>query len=125
MTIVQSTAALYAAIIALVILFQICLIAGAPWGRFTQGGRYAGPLPSSGRFVAAVSIVVLIFLGASLTSAAGLTPHWASWTGYAAVAVQALSTSLNWVTPSKSERRLWGPITTVMLLVAVYVVLAA
>ena len=55
-TIVQSTAALYAAIIALVILFQICLIAGAPWGRFTQGGRYAGPLPSSGRFVAAVRL---------------------------------------------------------------------
>ena len=118
----QMVAILYALIIALVVLFQVCLIFGAPWGQITQGGRYEGPLPVGGRVVATLSVPTLIFMGASITSAAGLMPNWADWTAYAAIAVQALSTTLNWITPSQKERFLWGPITSIMLLLAAYVV---
>ena len=118
----QMAAILYALIIALVVLFQLCLIFGAPWGQITQGGRYEGPLPVGGRVVATLSVPTLIFMGASITSAAGLMPSWADWTAYAAIAVQALSTTLNWITPSQKERFLWGPITSIMLLLAAYVV---
>ena len=118
----QMAAILYALIIALVVLFQVCLIFGAPWGQITQGGRYEGPLPVGGRVVATLSVPTLIFMGASITSAAGLMPNWADWTAYAAIAVQALSTTLNWITPSQKERFLWGPITSIMLLLAAYVV---
>ena len=118
----QMAAILYALIIALVVLFQLCLIFGAPWGQITQGGRYEGPLPVGGRVVATLSVPTLIFMAASIISAAGLVPNWADWTAYAAIAVQALSTTLNWITPSQKERFLWGPITSIMLLLAAYVV---
>ena len=118
----QMAAILYALIIALVVFFQVCLIFGAPWGQITQGGRFEGPLPVGGRVVATLSVPTLIFMGASITSAAGLMPNWADWTAYAAIAVQALSTTLNWITPSQKERFLWGPITSIMLLLAAYVV---
>jgi len=119
----QMAAILYALIIAAVVLFQFCLIFGAPWGQVTQGGRYEGPLPVTGRVAALLSVPILICMGASITSAAGLVPNWAGWTAYAAIAMQALSTSLNWITPSQKERLLWGPITSIMLLLAAYVVL--
>jgi len=118
----QMAAILYALIIALVVLFQVCLIFGAPWGQITQGGRYEGSLPVGGRVVATLSVPTLIFMAASIISAAGLVPNWADWTAYAAIAVQALSTTLNWITPSQKERFLWGPITSIMLLLAAYVV---
>tara|TARA_B100000959_G_C14418099_1_gene393275 strand:- start:46 stop:423 length:378 start_codon:yes stop_codon:yes gene_type:complete len=118
----QMAAILYALIIAPVVLFQFCLIFGAPWGQVTQGGRYEGPLPVTGRVAALLSVPILICMGASITSAAGLVPNWAGWTAYAAIAMQALSTSLNWITPSQKERLLWGPITSIMLLLAAYVV---
>jgi hypothetical protein len=119
----QIPAVLYALIIALVVLFQLCLIFGAPWGQITQGGRYEGPLPVTGRVAALLSVPILICMGASITSAAGLVPNWADWTANVAIAVQALSTTLNWITPSQKERLLWGPITSGMLLLAAYVVL--
>ena len=118
----QIPAILYALIIALVVLFQLCLIFGAPWGQITQGGRYEGPLPVTGLVAALLSVPILIFMGASITSAAGLVPYWAGWTAYAAIAMQALSTTLNWITPSQKERLVWSPITSIMLLLAAYVV---
>ena len=118
----QMAAILYALIIALVVLFQVCLIFGAPWGQITQGGRYEESLPVGGRVVATLSVPTLIFMAASIISAAGLVPNWTDWTAYAAIAVQALSTTLNWITPSQKERFLWGPITSIMLLLAAYVV---
>ena len=118
----QMAAILYALIIALVVLFQLCLIFGAPWGQITQGGRYEGPLPVGGRVVATLSVPTLIFMAASIISAAGLVPNWADWTAYAAIAIQALSTTLNWITPSQKERLVWSPITSIMLLLAAYVV---
>ena len=118
----HTAAIVYALCIAGVIIFQICLIAGAPWGHLTQGGSNHGALPRSGKAAAAVSILVLAFMAGGVASAAGLTPGWPAWTGWTAVAVQAASTLANWATPSKPERRLWAPITTLMLVLAVTVV---
>lgn len=104
-----------------VIGFQIALILGAPWGRVTQGGQTEGPLPASGRSVAALSIVILVGMALAILSADGRWPNWPLWTGWAAVTVNALSAFLNWITPSSAERKLWGPIMTVMLGLAVAV----
>ncbi len=121
---IELAAWLYAAIIGGVIIFQFCLIAGAPWGRLTQGGRHEGALPVSGRVGAAVSVALLVGMAGSVTSAAGLAPHWPEWTGWGVLAVQVLSTVLNWITPSRAERLLWGPVTSVMLVLAAFVVLS-
>lgn len=121
----QTIAIIYLVIIAIVIIFQFCLIAGAPWGRITQGGQHDGPLPVSGRVAAGVSVFLLLFMGASVSSAAGMVPNWPMWTAYTALAIQSLSTLLNWITPSRPERLLWGPITTGMLSLAAYVIFAS
>lgn len=106
-----------------IIGFQVALILGAPWGRITQGGQTDGSLPMSGRIVAGVSIALLLGMGLSILSAGGLWPHWPRWTVWPALAVQSLSALLNWITPSRPERKLWGPIMTGMLILAVCVIL--
>ena len=118
----QAAALLYAVVVAFVMLFQFCLIFGAPWGRITQGGSHEGPLPVSGRAVAALSVFILMFMGASVTSAAGLAPNWSGWTAHVAIGIQGVSTLLNWITPSRPERLVWAPITSIMLLLAAYAV---
>ena len=107
-----------------VIGFQIALILGAPWGRITQGGQVDGPLPLSGRLIAAVSIVILICMALAILSTAGRWPGWPAWTAWAALGMNAVMMILNWITPSVPERRLWGPITTVLFAMALAVHLA-
>ena len=111
---VQILSLLYLAICAGVVCFQVALILGARWGHLTQGGRYRGALPLAGRIAASLSILILVGMAFGITSAAGLWPHWPGWTGWVALALQAVSTVMNWITPSRPERRLWGPVTTVM-----------
>jgi len=118
----QLFAYLYVLILGAVVAFQICLIFGAPWGEYTQGGRYKGTLPVNGKIVAGFSIPILIFLGASISSAAGLMPVWERWTAYVAIAIQLLNAILNWISPSQKEKLLWGPVTSLLLLFAAYVV---
>lgn len=120
----QSYAAIYFAICMGIIVFQICLIAGAPWGRLTQGGAHAGKLPKRNRIAAGLSAVLLLGLGVSIMSAAGYWPNWPIWTGWAALATTILSAVLNLITPSKPERLLWGPITLTMLGLALMVMLS-
>lgn len=121
---ILAAAMLYVAIIAGAIVFQFCLIAGAPWGRLTQGGRFEGALPASGRVAAGLSVPLLLIMGAGVASAAEMPPNWPGWVAWVVLAVQTLSTFMNWITPSRAERRLWGPVTAVMLGLAAYVVFA-
>jgi hypothetical protein len=104
-----------------VILFQVCLIAGAPWGRLTQGGFNAGKLPKRNRIIAGFSIVLMFGMGLSIVSAAGYWPDWPAWTGWLALATTAASAIMNLLTPSLMERLLWGPVTLAMLSLAIIV----
>ena len=115
---VENIPLLYAALCLGVICFQIALILGAPWGRITQGGTIRVKLPASGRMIAFVSIFILAGMALAILSASGAWPNWPRWTGWVALAVQSLSMILNWITPSRPERLLWGPITTLMLALA-------
>jgi hypothetical protein len=81
----EISAACYVCIVLLVIVWQVCLIGGAPWGHLTQGGGQNGALPPNGRVVAAFSIPILALMAAGIASAASLYPHWAPWTGLVAV----------------------------------------
>ncbi len=105
------------------VFFQIALIAGAPWGRITQGGRHEGPLPLSGRVIAAVSIPVLVGQGLAILSAAGFPGlGWPLWTAFG---VAVASTILNGITPSAPERHLWFPVTLILSALAGYVMVMA
>jgi len=118
---VQWAALLYAVFCGGAIMFQICLIAGAPWGSLTQGGTHPTTLPTSRRAIAAISVLILALMAGSLLSVAGISLTWPRWMGWATLGIQSASTLLNWITPSTAERRLWGPVTTVMLILALFV----
>ena len=100
------------------ISFQIAIVAGAPWGHLTQG-----KLPIAGRAAALVSIIILLMMALAVSSAAGGRPNWPDWTGWVALTLQTVSTVVNWISPSRPERLLWGPINSVMLGLAAAVVL--
>ncbi len=116
----QLTGIIYLLITVVVIFFQICLSAGAPWGEFTQGGRNKGVLPKSGRLLAALSVPVLVFMSLSITSIISNAPNWEKWTVYVTMVVQGLTAVANLITPSRKERLLWGPVTTVAFLLVVF-----
>jgi hypothetical protein len=120
MTINQLTAIFYILITVVVIFFQLLIVLGAPWGEFTQGGRFKGTLPLSGRITAALSIPVLIFMGTSIASVSGLIFELYRWTAYATLALQGITAIFNLLTPSLKERRLWGPVTTIAFILATY-----
>jgi len=118
----QLAAILYISITVLVIFFQFGLVFGAPLGEFTQGGRFKGALPISGRVIAALSIPLLIFMALSIASVVGFIFEWDRWTAIATIAFQGVTVILNWITPSRKEKLLWGPVTTVAFGLCFYVI---
>ena len=116
----EITALFYIFITSIVIVFQLALAFGAPWGEFTQGGRFKGTLPLSGRILAVLSVPILIFMGCSIASAAGLIFEWYRWTAYVTVSIQGLTAIFNLITPSSKERLVWGPVTTIAFFLALF-----
>ena len=121
MNLQEITISIYLLIILGVVVFQFCFLFGAPLGEYTQGGQNIGTLPASGRVTAALSIPILIFMAASMTTLIGLGPNLQSWTLYVTLCLQWLTAIANWITQSRKERFLWGPITTVAFLLVSYV----
>jgi hypothetical protein len=118
---------IFAVLIFITILFQLALAAGAPWGSLAMGGKHPGRFPSSMRIGAVVQAIILGLLAVIVYTRAGiLLPHWyvvsktAIWF---VVAISALSTVLNLITPSKWERILWAPVAIIMLACSLMVAL--
>lgn len=114
----------YLGLTAVTILFQIAVIFGAPLGEFTQGGAVAGSLGSSGRATAAVSAAILAILAIILALKSEIirtkTLSKVVAIGFRfALVFNFLEFVLNWITPSQSERFLWGPVNTVLFACAV------
>ena len=118
-------AILFAVLALATALFQFIVALGAPWGHLTMGGRFEGRLPVPWRAAAVLQGGLLIAMERVVTGAAGLFeplfPPWAIWV---VVALMGLSTLANNATPSRPERLLWGPVTVVMFLCAIYVAVA-
>jgi hypothetical protein len=122
---VTTAAIVFAVGTAVVILFQIALAFGAPWGEFTLGGRHRGQLPGAWRLVPVVSLLLLlafvwvVLIRAGITGAAYLdlsrTLIWFV-VGYCALGCVA-----NTMTPSPRERMIWLPVVALMFVCSVYV----
>jgi hypothetical protein len=112
-------AVVYALATAVVVLFQLGVAAGKPWGEYTMGGRYPGRLPGIMRVAALVQSVVLALLAALVLDAAGLLAlDWTddiAWLPFVPVVVAALSLVLNASSRSEPERRTWTPVAIVLL----------
>jgi hypothetical protein len=112
-------ARIFTAVDLIVVLFQLALAAGAPWGQVAMGGQYPGTFPPALRVAAVVQAAVLLFLAAIVNVRAGLVwPRRFAATRmgiWFVVAFSCVATVLNLITRSVWERRLWAPAAILML----------
>jgi hypothetical protein len=124
----QLAAQLFAALIAVVVIFQLSLAAGAPFGRYAMGGAHAGVFPPRLRVAAVVNAVVLALTAIVVLSRAGvILPAWrttADWVVWPVAGLFAVGVILNLITPSKVERAIWAPVATALLATALVVALS-
>ncbi|MFG2040669.1 hypothetical protein [Dactylosporangium sp. NPDC048998] len=100
-------------------VFQLALALGAPWGRASWGGAYAGVLPAELRIASAVAIgvwtlallLVLRRAGLGATTLPNAAGRWGLWV---LVGVLIVSTVMNTLSPSPWERFLWAPYSLVL-----------
>ena len=119
MTALQIAALCYAPLATLPTIMQIGLAAGAPWGRYTVGGRFAGRLPPAWRALALVQAALLVAMATAVLTRGGLLAlGWPAWTFWVTLGLTALTCLGNIASPSAPERRLWGPVTALMLTAA-------
>lgn len=123
-------AAVSGILLAAVVAFQVAVLAGAPWGRFTQGGAEEGSLPASGRALAAISAVILIAFALGLLGRVGWGPlrrhrRLSSVLAWIAVAYGVVAVLLNAATPSAAERAIWLPVSVVLLAAELVTVLGS
>ncbi|MEI6846710.1 MAG: hypothetical protein WCK32_01535 [Chlorobiaceae bacterium] len=113
-------AKVFACLILFIILFQLGLALGAPWGAFAWGGAYRGTLPTAMRLASAGSIFLLVaFMCIVLIRAGVMAPRWQSVSKkgiWIVVSYLALGVIANTATPSHHERMLWLPVTVLMLM---------
>ena len=119
MSLPETAAAAFAILAAFPILGQMALVIGAPWGSITLGGLWPGVLPPRLRLAALAQAAILTALALIALDHGGYLdiglPPYAIWV---TAAVTCISAVLNNITPSRIERRLWGPVTILMALAA-------
>ena len=123
-----AAAVTFAIVTAGVVMFQVGLALGAPWGAYAMGGKFPGRYPAAMRVAALVQAALLVVVALVVLSAAGLALPSASrsfpWLIWLAVAFSAVSVVLNAITPSAGERRIWVPVAVAMLVSSLVVALA-
>jgi cytochrome bd-type quinol oxidase subunit 2 len=124
----EVAAVVFAAVTGLVVLFQLALAGGAPWGQYAMGGKFKGKYPAGMRIAAVVQAAFLVLTGCVVMARAGLLlGGWASaskWLIWVVVALNAVGLVLNLITPSKGERLRWAPAAAVLLAACLVVALA-
>ena len=120
MQISKRAAILHTALMIIVILFQIALALGAPWGQYAMGGSFPGVYPVAMRVAAAGQALFLIFWAAIILARAGLAfarlQKMARHLIWLFVILSSLATLLNAITPSGPERAIWLPVSVGLLL---------
>ena len=110
---------------AVVILFQIALAVGAPWGEYAMGGAFPGTYPTEMRIAAVVQAAILAGVAYLVASRAGLvrgpTVRWPAWL---VVGLLGVGVVLNLITPSGMERLIWAPVAVLLFLCALRVALS-
>lgn len=129
MDVTTSAAIVFAVVTAGVIVFQLALAVGAPWGAYAMGGKFPGRYPPAMRVAALVQAALLTLVAVIVLSEAGLLLPSVSqalpWLIWIAVAFSGVSVVLNAITPSSGERRIWVPVAVAMLISSLAVVLTA
>ena len=114
----RTAAIIYAVASMGVLLFQVALALGAPWGAYAMGGAYPGQFPPVMRVAALVQALLLLLMAGIVLSRGGVAlRRWSRisrWLIWVVVAFAAVSFVLNLITPSAGERMLWAPVAFVL-----------
>ncbi|MFT4294331.1 MAG: hypothetical protein QM582_02835 [Micropruina sp.] len=106
-------------------IVQLCLAAGAPWGRFAWGGRHPGVLPARWRIASACAPLLYAAIAAVLLCRAGVLGSggaaWAHPAAWAVFGYFVLSAAANLASRSPAERWTMGPSCLVLALAALVV----
>jgi cytochrome bd-type quinol oxidase subunit 2 len=117
----------FIAFIGIVVLFQLALALGAPWGEFAMGGKFPGKFPPQMRIAALIQIVILVLIALVVLSASGLALNqfynFSRTAIWFVVAFFVLGSLMNLATKSVKERRIWAPVNVVLLLLSIFVAL--
>jgi hypothetical protein len=112
-------ALVFGGLVLIVIAFQVALALGVPWGSYAMGGAFPGRFPPRMRVAAVVQAGLLGLIAAIVLAAAGIffpgpdsNLRSLIWL---AVAFSAAAVVLNLITPSSGERRIWVPVSVVLL----------
>ncbi|HCY75386.1 MAG TPA: hypothetical protein DHV28_05655 [Ignavibacteriales bacterium] len=108
-----------------IILFQLGLTIGMPWGAASMGGKYPGKYPPRMRVVSLINIFITSFIATIVLIKSEII--WLQFKSFANVAIyfvvafSAVATILNTITPSKIERIIWAPVAAILLLTSLIV----
>lgn len=123
--IVTVAAIIFSILILIIVLFQIGLAIGMPWGEYTMGGYFPGRFPWRLRLLAIIQAVLLVLFAIIVLDKADvfhlgiyLIPSFAIWV---VVAFSFFTTILNSITKSKKEKRIWFPISVLMIITSLIV----
>ena len=120
MTLRRMAALLYTIISSGVVVFQVALAAGAPWGEFAMGGAFPGQFPPALRIAALIQAALLFGMALIVLARADLIlPRWSRVSrglAWFVAAFSAVSLVLNLITPSASERTIWAPVAFLLLI---------
>ncbi len=100
------------------IVFQLCLALGAPWGLYAMGGYFPGKYPLKMRIASLVQTVIYILFSILVLTKAGIIlPELYSLSKVAIwfiFVLLALGVVMNLISKSVWERRIWSPVAMVM-----------
>lgn len=114
----QLLARIYLWILAILTVFQISLILGAPLGHYAWGGA-SEVLPTNLRIGSVVSLLIYAFFALMISERSGLT-HWLTRPAIArrgiwvVVVYSALGIVMNAISRSPGERYVWTPVVIVL-----------
>jgi len=114
-----------AILLAIVVVFNLALLLGAPWGDYTQGGKDPGVLESPGRFGALGTAIFFAVLALAMLARAGegLMRNWRpkvrTVLAWFTTLYLGLNCFLNVFTGPDAERTIFGPISTLTFVFAV------
>lgn len=119
MTLTEAAAWIFTIATMGVIVFQLALALGAPWGAYAMGGASPGRWPARLRVAAVVQAALLGVAAAIVLARAGLAfpglTDAARTFIWLVVALALVALLLNAISRSAGERRLWVPVALVML----------
>jgi hypothetical protein len=118
----------FAVILCALVVFQVALANGAPWGRFAWGGQHAGALPRRLRIASGISVLVYVVLAVPALDLAGIVDvvpnavaQVAAWVVFGYL---CLGVVMNAASRSTAERAIMTPVAAVLAVLAFVVALS-